>query len=130
LSMLRSDVHHVSGNAVAVARRLAAVERGDVLVALDLRRYDRWLLDSVELAASKGAQIIALSDSPASPVAALSDVSLVIDADGNGPFDNYVGAMGLLTALVIGVAGHLQRRATAALDQIERAWRDTGALSD
>lgn len=130
LSMLRPGVSTVAGNPVAVARQLATTVPGDAALVLDLRRYDRWLLDAVELSAARGARIVALTDSPVSPVALRSHVSLVIGADTPGPFDNYVGALSLLTALVTGVARRDQRSATTRLDQIEQAWTDGSSLSE
>lgn len=130
LAALRRGVSVVSGNPVAVGRQLAALGTGDVLVALDVRRYDRWVLDAVELARSRGAVLVALTDSPVSPLAAHATEVFVIEADGSGPFDNYAGALSLLTALVTGVAQRRRRSATRSLDQIEAAWRGVDALSE
>ena len=46
LNALRASVTLVDGNDVAVRRTVALMEETDVLVTVDLRRYDRWLVDS------------------------------------------------------------------------------------
>ena len=38
----------VAGSPVAVTTQLAHAGRGDVLVAIDLRRYERWVLDAAD----------------------------------------------------------------------------------
>ena len=54
LSMLRAGVSVWFGADVRLARHLAAVRRGDVLVAIDHRRYERWVLDTTRLARERG----------------------------------------------------------------------------
>ena len=130
LSMLRTGVEQVNGNPMQVARRLADVERRDVVVALDLRRYDRWVLEWVGAASGSGATVAALTDSSVSPLARASVWSIVLQAEGAGPFDTYLGAMALVEALVAGVAGQLRTSATRSLDRIEEAWRAGGLLEE
>lgn len=130
LSMLRPRVRHLVGSPVRVTREMADVDSGDVVVALDLRRYDAWVLDAVGLAADAGATVIALTDGPLSPLAAGSTHVVALEADGVGPFDNYVGALAVFTTITAGVAQRLRGPATQHLDRIESAWRATGALTD
>src|SRR5439155_1013097 len=72
LSMLRAGVSIWFGADVRLARHLAVVERGDVLVAIDHRRYERWVLDTTRLARERGARVLALCDSALSPLADLA----------------------------------------------------------
>src|SRR4051812_18397950 len=44
LDTLRDGVHLAAGSDVDVARRLAHLGRRDVVVAMDLRRYERWVV--------------------------------------------------------------------------------------
>src|SRR5256886_1820220 len=55
LSMLRQGVVLVDGSEVRVARQLADVGPADVVVAVDLARYDRAVLDAAARAAAAGA---------------------------------------------------------------------------
>ena len=60
LGALRDGVAEVSGNDVAVRRQLALSGPKATLVVIDLRRYERWVLDAVALAADAGHTIVAL----------------------------------------------------------------------
>ena len=103
------------------------------MLALDLRRYDRWLLEWVRRATSAGAHLVVLTDSAVSPLAEVGvagDHLFVVAAESAGPFDTYVGALALLDALVAGVAGQDRRRATDSLDRIEAAWQQADVLTD
>lgn len=130
LSMLRRDVQHLAGSPVRVFRQVADLDEGDVVVVVDLRRYDAWVLEVARFAADAGATIVAVTDGPLSPLASLADHAVTVAADGIGPFDNYVGALALLTTVTAGVAQRLRTPAAAHLDRIEAAWRSTGSLTD
>jgi DNA-binding MurR/RpiR family transcriptional regulator len=128
LDLLRPGVHLAGGSSPAVARRLAHLERGDIVVAIDLRRYERWVVDAADLAAGRGAVVVAITDSVLSPLARHASATFVATAEGSGPFDSHVGTLALVNALTAGVARKLRRPASSRLDRVERAWRETGAL--
>jgi DNA-binding MurR/RpiR family transcriptional regulator len=130
LSMLRPGVVPVGGSEVRVARLLADVGPADVVVALDLARYDRAVLDAAGRAAGRGAAVVALTDSALSPLASAAAVSFTASVTGAGPFDSHVGLLALANALLAGVAARLRRSATDRLDQVESAWRAAAVLTD
>lgn len=130
LDLLRPGVGVLAGPPVAVARRLAHVARGDVVLALDLRRYERWVLDAARDATDRGCAVVAITDSAISPLAALATVAFTARAEGAGPFDSHVGTLALVNALAAGVARRLRTTATRRLDDVERAWRAAAALTD
>jgi DNA-binding MurR/RpiR family transcriptional regulator len=128
LALVREDVVEVGGSDVAVARQLAVAGPETVVVAIDLRRYERGVGEHVTRAVGDGATLVAVTDGPLSPLAALASVSFAVAAEGAGPFDSHVGTLALANALVTGVAGRLRRSATRRLDAVEAAWRGAGAL--
>lgn len=130
LSSLRPDVHTICGNDVAVRRALALLPAGTTLVVLDVRRYDRWVLDTVEHAHRRGCWVVALTDSMLSPLAGSAARTFVISAGAVGPFDSHVGTLALLDLFVTETASHLRRTAPGRLDAVESAWTDGGSLVD
>ena len=130
LSMLRTGVTHVDGSAVRVARQLSDVGAADVVVAIDLARYDRAVLEAAGVAADRGATLIALTDSALSPLASGAAVCFTASVNGAGPFDSHVGLLALANALLAGVAARLRRSATDRLDEVEASWRAADVLTD
>jgi len=130
LSMLRPGVEHVAGSPVQVARALARAGPDDVVVVLDLARYDRWVLEAAGRAAAEGAQVIAVTDDRLSLLAGTARLAFAAAAAGAGPFDSHVGMLALINALVTGVADRLRRSATERLDRLETAWTEAGVLVD
>lgn len=128
LSMLRPGVEQVSGSPVRVARALAPVGPDDVIVVLDLSRYDRWVLEAAGRAAARGATVVAITNDRLSRLATTARLTFAVAARGAGPFDSHVGMLAVVNALVAGVAGRLRRSATDRLDRLEAAWAEAGAL--
>ena len=119
---LRPGVELLSGNEVAISRRLSQVQPGDAVIAIDLRRYDRWVIDAARDAKARGVWLLALTDSALSPLASLADLAMVLNAGGVGPFDSHVGTLALLNVLVAAAADELREIATERLDKAEAAW--------
>ncbi len=130
LHALRDDVALIDGNDVAVRRLVAQVRPTDVVVTIDLRRYDRWVVDAARGAQGRGAWCVAVTDSLLSPLAAVAERTLTVAAAGGGPFDSHVGTLALINVIVAGVADRLRREATERLDRAEAAWQAGGALTD
>jgi DNA-binding MurR/RpiR family transcriptional regulator len=130
LDLVRGGVVQVGGSDVAVARQMATAGPATVVVAVDLRRYERWVVRAVEAAVAAGAAAVAITDSPLSPLAARASVSFTVAAEGAGVFDSHVGTLALVNALVTGAAARLRPSATRRLDAVEAAWREAGALAD
>jgi DNA-binding MurR/RpiR family transcriptional regulator len=130
LAMLRHGVELVWGPTVHVTSALAGLGSVDAVIAIDLPRYDRAMLEVVRRAAGFGAAVIAITDSPLSPLARVATASFAVAAEGAGPFDSHLGALAVCNALVAGVADKLRASATARIDGIEAGWHEAGALVD
>jgi DNA-binding MurR/RpiR family transcriptional regulator len=130
LSMLRPGVTHAAGSDVQVYRALAELRPADILLTLDLARYDASLIRAAAAAAARRATVVALTDSTLSPLARTADLHFSIRAKGVGPFDSYVGALVVLNVLVAGVAERRRPTATETLDRIEAAWSEADVFVD
>ena len=128
LSLLRDGVHVVDGSPVDVARHLARVAPGDVVVAIDLRRYERWVLDAANRAVIRGARIVAITDTLLSPLASEAWQVLVVRAVGVAPFDSVLATIALAEALVSEVADRRRTDAGARLASVEAAWQAADVL--
>ena len=130
LGQLRAGCSMLDGNEIDILRSLALAGDGATVLGLDLRRYDRWLVDALSAARARRAWIAVITDSVLSPLATMADRSFVLSAASAGPFDSHVGTLALLNLLVVEVAGARRDSAAARLDQLETAWHDAGALTD
>lgn len=128
LSQLREGVALLGGSEVTIGRAMAGAEAHDVLVAIDIRRYERTVTTTVQLARDRGLDVVAVTDSPLSPLAGRGATAFFVAASGVGPFDSMTGAMAVTNLLVAATAVRLRQSAIRRLDAIEDAWGSLGAL--
>ncbi len=130
LAALRPGVEMVDGSEVAVRRQLALSVVPATVVVVDLRRYERWLLEAFDQARDAGHTIVALTDGVLSPLAMGADHSFAIAAASVSPFDSHVGTLALFDLLVANAAERLRGIAADRLQQVEAAWAAAGSLTD
>ena len=130
LAQLREDVRVLRGSDVAVRRAIAVLPDDATAVVIDLRRYERWVLDAQASLRERGAWSAAFTDSILSPLAARADVTFVLSADSVGPFDSHVGTLALLNLIGAEVAGALRSSARDRLAAVEEAWSRHGSLTE
>jgi DNA-binding MurR/RpiR family transcriptional regulator len=130
LSQLRDGVTLHYGPPTEVARELAEAMASDVVIVMDTRRYERWVIEAVAQARVAGAKIVAVTDTPLSPLVSGSDVHLLVRVVGAGPFDSLTGALSVVNALAAGVAARAHIRAGKRLRKAEEALLTAGALMD
>lgn len=130
LSQLRDGVTLEYGPPTEVARNLAGLGSDDVVVVIDTRRYERWIVEAAAQAHATGAGVVVMTDSPLSPLVSGSDAQLIVRVVGAGPFDSLTGAMSVVNALCAGVAARAHLGAGTRLRRAEEALVRAGALLD
>lgn len=130
LGLLRDNVALAAGSPASVTAALALLTRADVVIAIDVRRYDQAVVDGAALVIKRRIPLIAITDSALSPLARHATATFTIAGEGAGPFDSQTGAMAVANALVTAVAQRRRASATKRLDRVEQAWRAAGVLTD
>jgi len=129
LGALRPNVALLGGSDVMVRRELALAEPSGVVVAIDLRRYERWLLDTLDQVHDAGHRLVALTDGLLSPLAMAAEHSFVVSAASVSAFDSHVGTLALLNLLVATTAERLKESAVERLERVESSWAASDSLS-
>lgn len=93
---------------------------GDLLVAISQAPYTRRTVETVALARRQGAAVLALTDSPLSPVARGAQHLLLFDTESPSFFHSLTGAQALVESLLDAVAA---RGGDAVLQQLQRMQR-------
>lgn len=100
LQMLRTGVTSVSELPIRRTNALLEMNRNDVLVALDFRRYQRDTIDFGRAAAERGVRIILVTDPWLSPLVGDARLVLGVETTSPSPFDSFVSALGVLELLI------------------------------
>ena len=128
LSIIRPGVHFVDDRTFGAD----ACDAGpsDAAVVMDFFRYRRRVTEAARLLAESGVAIVAITDSPLSPLVELTDTWCEIEVPAIGPFDSSVPAVAIAELLVARVARDLQHEATARIDRIETLWEQTRVFQE
>ena len=92
------------------------------------RQERRRVTEAARVFAQSGAAIVAITDSPLSPLVELTDTWCEIEVPAVGPFDSSVPAVAVAELLVAHVANELHDEALACIDRTEALWEATGTF--
>lgn len=106
---------------------IAELDARDVLVALSLAPYTRQTVELVERAHRAGIPVIALTDSPVSPIGRLAVHTLLFDTASPSFFQSMVGAQAVVETLVAEVALRANARARKRLAMMQQHFTDIRA---
>jgi len=126
MSIVRPGVTFVDRHSVGTD--LAGAGDRDVAVVFDFYRYRQDAVDTASAFAESGVKIVAITDGPLSPLAALTDKWLGLSVPAVGPFDSSVPAVVAAELLVAYVARKLHMQATERIDRTEEMWAATGTF--
>jgi len=126
LRIVRPGVHWIEEH--SCAHDLATAAPGDVAVVFDFARYRRHAVETARLLAARGVAIVAITDGPLSPLAALTTNWCELEVPGVGPFDSSVPAVAAAELLVAQVARELRDEAKERIDRTEAMWDSTGTF--
>jgi DNA-binding MurR/RpiR family transcriptional regulator len=106
LDRVRDGVVLLRGNPVLTGP-LLDMEEGDALLAFSFPPYAKSTLDAIKAAKGRNASVVAVTDSPISPLRGMVDVLLPAAVSGIGPQNSLVSAMAVANAIVNGVSGRV-----------------------
>lgn len=114
----------VASSATEIYEQIISIGEGDVMVAISFPRYSKKVVSAVNLAKKSGADVIALTDSAASPIASLADQNLFARSDMASFADSLVAPLSVINALVVEVSRRKQDELTVRLRQLEQIWEE------
>jgi DNA-binding MurR/RpiR family transcriptional regulator len=123
LSIVRSGVTILESHTMSTD--LSGAGPKNAAVVFDFYRYRRQVVTATRVLADAGVSVVAITDSPLSPLVELADIWCEIKVPAIGPFDSSVPAVTIAELLVSQVARDLHGEATARIDRIEELWEQT-----
>ena len=125
LRMMFDNVRLIlASSASEIYEQMMSVGNGDVVVALSFPRYSKKAIGAVNFARNSGADVIAITDSPVSPIASLSGITLYAKSDMASFADSLAAPLSVINAIVVAIARQKQDELTDRLHQLERIWEE------
>jgi DNA-binding MurR/RpiR family transcriptional regulator len=118
-SLFGSNSVLVDGSGAIGVDVLRSIKRGDVLLAISVRRYVRHTLDAAKYAKSRGAHVVAITDSELSPLSAIADEMIIVKTDTPSFFHTMAPAFAAVECLAALVAARHGPTALATLEASE-----------
>ena len=107
-----------------IFERLMKLKSDDVFVAISFPRYTTGIVNATEYAASTGAGVIAITDSPSSPIAQHADVTLAARSEMASIVDSLVAPMSIVNAMIAYICKKKQEEITDTLTRLETVWKE------
>ena len=114
----------VASSATEIYEQMISIGEGDVMIAISFPRYSKKVVGAVAFAKSSGADVIALTDSAASPIASAADQQLFARSDMASFADSLVAPLSVINALVVAVSRKKQDELNVRLRQLEKIWEE------
>ena len=129
LHLIFDNVTLVTSNSTGdILEHLLRIGPGDVIVGICFPRYSQSTVKGVRFAYDRGADIIAITDSPVSPLYGMATAALMARSDMISFVDSLVAPFSLLNALIV-AAGHRKNAdVSQVFGSLEKIWAEYGVF--
>ena len=103
---------------------IMSIEENDVMIVITFPRYSKSIINAADYAHSAGADVIAITDSDASPVAQKADQLLLAQSDMASFIDSLVAPLSIINALLVAVARMKKDDLVVRLRRLEDIWEE------
>ena len=107
LSQLELRTHLLDGVGGMLGESVRGIAPREVLIAVSFRNYSPGVIEAAAECHRRGVPVIAITDSPLSPLKANARVSFELGDDSSRPFRSLVAPLCLAQALVVSTGHHL-----------------------
>ena len=123
MQMIFENVTLVQSSAAGeIYEQLVHIGPGDVLLSICFPRYSKMAIHAVQFACSRQADVIAITDSPMSPMYQMASLSLLAPSDMISFVDSMAAPLSLLNALILAVGRQRRDELSATLADMEQVW--------
>ncbi|MGN0763543.1 MAG: MurR/RpiR family transcriptional regulator [Aristaeellaceae bacterium] len=122
LNYIFDDVHLVSSGATDVFEEISKLHGGDVLVGISFPRYSSRTLEAMRFAKRCGAQVVAITDGPMSPLGDIADATLTARTDMASFVDSLAAPLSVINALLVALGLHRKEALSQHFRQLEAIW--------
>lgn len=122
LGMMLDDVVLVGSSIGDVYESLIRITDEDLCIGISFPRYSTRTIDSLKFAKSKGAHIVAITDSTFSPIAEVAQDALIAKSDMASFADSLVAPLSLINAIIVACSLRRKEDVYARFSQLESLW--------
>jgi DNA-binding MurR/RpiR family transcriptional regulator len=122
-NLIFDNVIQVHSNSTGeLFEQLIRVGEGDVVIGVSFPRYSRGTVQALRFARDRKAQVIAITDSAASPLVDSAHFTLLAKSDMVSFVDSLVAPLSLVNALIVAISRKKQEDLSRTFEDLEGIW--------
>ena len=122
-SLIFDNVRLISSTTgIEMFEQMFKAGKGDVVIGISFPRYSKRVVHAMEYAKSKGACLVALTDSSDSPIAKTADYTLLAKSDMASFADSLVAPMSIINALIVTIGKKNNQYIEKLFTELETIW--------
>lgn len=125
ISLIFENVKLINTNSASdLFEQLHRLNKEDVIIGISFPRYSRSTVKAIEFANTRGAYIITITDSGASPLASYSNCNLFARSDMASVVDSLVAPLSIINALIVALFLRKQEQVVDTFASLEKIWSE------
>lgn len=131
LELVFGNVHIINTTSkTASYEQLFRISDSDILIGISFPRYSRLTVDAMYFASQRGADVIAITDSMASPLVSPADSVLIARSDIASIVDSLVAPLSLINALIVATVLENKEHVKKTFSLLENVWEEQGLYAN
>ena len=122
LNYIFDQVRLVSSGSTDVFEEIVKLQHNDVMIGISFPRYSSRTVEAMRFAKRCGAQVVAITDGPMSPLWPVADVTLTARTDMASFVDSLAAPLSLINALLVSLGLHRREALQQHFRQLENIW--------
>ncbi len=114
----------VSATTSELFERIMRIDEKDTMIGISFPRYSKQTVQALRYAKDNGANVIAITDSPNSPIARYADSLLIARSDMASFVDSLVAPLSLINALIIAASRRNLDKTYKTFERLEKVWEE------
>lgn len=103
---------------------------GDLMIGISFPRYSSRTVKVMQFASDRGADVLAITDSEASPLYDIAHTALLAKSDMISFIDSLVAPLSLVNALIVAVGRQMNTDISATFADLEKIWAEYGVYEN
>ncbi len=131
LNLLFENVILVHTTAVSeMFEQALRIGPGDLMIGISFPRYSSRTVKAMQFASDRGGDVLAITDSEASPLYEIAHTSLLAKSDMMSFIDSLVAPLSLINALIVAVGREMNADLSKTFTELEKIWTEYGVYEN
>lgn len=124
LNLILDNVKVVSYGISDIFEQMLNISEGDCVIGIGFPRYAVRTVETLNFAKTRGADVIAITDSLLSPLASKADYALIAESNMSSFVDSLVAPLSVINALIVAVGLREKEKISKTFNELEHIWED------